>query len=86
MVSRTPDLNVHLKKYDLSKRWGLAPKTLDRWRQRGVGPLFLKIGGHVVYRLIDVEAYELANLKSTTNKHQGSLLTDDEKKFVELGH
>jgi hypothetical protein len=82
----TSDRIIHLNIYDLAKRWGLAPKTLDRWRQRGVGPLFLKIGGHVVYRLIDIEAYELANLKSTTNKHRGSLLTDEEKKFVEIGY
>jgi hypothetical protein len=80
------DIKTHLNIYDLSKRWGLAPKTLDRWRQRGVGPLFLKLGGHVVYRLIDIEAYEMANLKSTTNKHQGYLLTDQEKKFVEIVH
>ena len=65
---------VHFNVYDLSKRWGLAPKTLDRWRQRGIGPRFLKIGGHVVYRKQDIEAYEEAQLKSITEKDMGVAL------------
>jgi len=34
------------------------PKTLAEWRSRGVGPKYLKPGGHDVrYRLSDVEAW-----------------------------
>jgi len=65
---------AHFNVYDLSKRWGLAPKTLDRWRQRGIGPRFLKIGGHVVYRREDIDAYEEAHLKSITEKDMGVAL------------
>lgn len=43
---------------DLAKRWGISPRTLERWRWVGEGPRFLKIGGLVRYRLEDVEAYE----------------------------
>ncbi len=62
----------HLDVYELGARWKLAPKTLDRWRQRGIGPLFLKIGGHIVYRLSDIEAYEDAQVRQTTVKDQGA--------------
>ena len=42
----------------LAERWQISPRTLERWRWTGEGPAFLKIGGRVVYRLEDVEAYE----------------------------
>ncbi|WP_333779716.1 helix-turn-helix transcriptional regulator [Falsiroseomonas oryzae] len=44
----------------LARRWSLSPRTLERWRWREQGPAYLKVGGRVVYRLEDVEAYERA--------------------------
>ena len=34
----------------------------------GEGPAFVKIGGHVAYRLEDVEAFEVANLRTSTTQ------------------
>lgn len=48
----------HLNQINLARRWSLSPRTLERWRWEGGGPHFLKIGGRVVYRLDDVEAFE----------------------------
>ncbi len=48
----------HLNQVELSRRWSLSPRTLERWRWLGQGPQYLKIGGRVVYRLDDIEAYE----------------------------
>jgi len=42
----------------LANRWQISPRTLERWRWSGEGPAYFKIGGRVVYRLDDVEAYE----------------------------
>jgi predicted site-specific integrase-resolvase len=42
----------------LAIRWQISPRTLERWRWRGEGPAFTKIGGRVVYRIADVQAYE----------------------------
>lgn len=53
----------HLNQIELSRRWGLSPRTLERWRRLGQGPRFLKIGGRVLYRLEDVEAVEAARLQ-----------------------
>lgn len=51
---------------ELSARWKLSPRTLERWRWIGEGPKFLKLGGRVVYRLSDIEEYEAAIIRSCT--------------------
>jgi hypothetical protein len=53
-----PHLVRHLNQVDLSRRWKLSPRTLERWRWLGQGPRYLKVGGRVVYRIEDIEAYE----------------------------
>lgn len=47
-----------LNQVHLARRWHVSPRTLERWRWTGEGPAYFKIGGRVVYRLDDVEAYE----------------------------
>jgi predicted site-specific integrase-resolvase len=49
---------THLNQVELAARLKISPRTLERWRWTGEGPAFLKIGGRVIYRLDDVEAYE----------------------------
>ena len=46
-----------LKAPELSKTLGVPEGTLQDWRYRGIGPRYLKIGKHVRYRAIDVEAW-----------------------------
>jgi hypothetical protein len=55
----------HINQVELSRRWRLSPRTIEGWRQRGIGPRFLKVGGRVLYRITDVEAYEAAELRET---------------------
>ena len=63
-----PAPKTRLAQLDLSERWGISPKTLERWRVLGIGPCFLKLGGKVVYRLEDVEAYERQSLRQSTSE------------------
>lgn len=56
----------HLNQVQLARRWSLSPRTLERWRWIGQGPQFLKVGGRVIYRLSDIEAYEAEQLRSST--------------------
>ena len=63
----------HLTQVELSRRWRVSPRTLERWRWSGQGPHYLKIGGRVVYRLEDVEAYESEQAR-TGNTAPGSKL------------
>lgn len=55
----------HINQVELSRRWRLSPRTLERWRYRGTGPQYLKVGGRVVYRLDDIEAFEAERLRET---------------------
>ncbi|MEE9908639.1 helix-turn-helix domain-containing protein [Brucella intermedia] len=48
----------HLSQIELAARWNISHRTLERWRWTGEGPQYVKLGGRVVYRLEDVEAYE----------------------------
>jgi hypothetical protein len=56
----------HLNQKELAERWNLSGRSLERWRWIGAGPRFLKLGGRVVYRLEDVEAYEAEQLRDST--------------------
>ena len=61
----------HLNQIDLSRRWSISPRTLERWRWLKSGPRYLKIGGRVVYRLADVEAFETAQIKDGPQNRRG---------------
>lgn len=52
----------HLNQIELSRRWRISPRTLERWRWLGIGPRYIKIGGRVVYRLEDIETFETARV------------------------
>jgi predicted site-specific integrase-resolvase len=58
-------MDSHLDENALADRWSISSRTLQRWRQTGQGPAFLKLGGRVVYRVVDVEAYERNNLRTS---------------------
>lgn len=52
-------MNVkHFSSSELAERWGVTEDCLQRWRSAGIGPVYLKLGGRVVYRIEDIEAYE----------------------------
>jgi predicted DNA-binding transcriptional regulator AlpA len=47
-----------LSQNELAKRWQVSESTLERWRAERIGPSFLKLGGQVRYRLMDIMAFE----------------------------
>ena len=55
-----------LTQTDLANRWRLSPRTLERWRFTGEGPRFIKLGGRVIYRLEDIEAFEARQIRQVT--------------------
>ncbi|MEG3639312.1 helix-turn-helix transcriptional regulator [Magnetococcus sp. PR-3] len=63
----------HLNQIELSRRWGISHRTLERWRHLNEGPSYIKIGGRVVYRLEDVEQYELAHTRNPSQSMQSSM-------------
>ena len=67
----------HIDQTELARRWVISPRTLEQWRWQGRGPRFLKLGGRVLYRLADVEAYEAENLHFNTVAPSRSGVVED---------
>lgn len=53
----------HLHQRQLAERWCVSEASLERWRSEGIGPVYLKLHGRVLYRLEDIEAYEAKHLR-----------------------
>lgn len=53
-----PSARLAIDENALANRWGLSVKTLRRWRQNALGPIFCKMGSRVTYLIVEVEAYE----------------------------
>lgn len=59
-----PDLAARfIGQKELAWRWNMSTRTLERWRSVGKGIPYVKVGGHVLYRLTDVERHETANVR-----------------------
>ena len=58
-----PHGSARLRQRELAQRWGLSPRSLEKWRTLGIGPAYIKVGGAVRYRIEDVLAYERSNLR-----------------------
>jgi predicted site-specific integrase-resolvase len=59
---------IHMNQRQLANRWCVSEATLERWRSEGIGPQYLKLGGRVMYREVDVEAYEQDCLRLSTSR------------------
>ncbi|WIY83944.1 helix-turn-helix domain-containing protein [Propionimicrobium sp. PCR01-08-3] len=46
---------------EASRYIGINRKTLANWRTLGRGPAYVKSGGVVVYRIVDLDAWLAAN-------------------------
>jgi len=52
---------------ELSSRWKLSQRTLERWRILGSGPMYVKLGGSVRYMLEEVIDYETSRTRHCTS-------------------
>ena len=55
---RTRDAAVHL---------GLSPRTLEKHRCFGTGPVYRKLGGRIVYHLDDLDSWAEQGLRRSTS-------------------
>ena len=44
---RNPLVDTFLLESELAKRWRRSPRTLQRWRENGTSPAYLRLGGRV---------------------------------------
>lgn len=61
--------DLHLNEIELGKRWGVSPKTLQRWRMEDRGPAYLKLSKRVTYAMEDIVAYETSQKRVRENSH-----------------
>lgn len=54
---------------------GLSPRTLEKHRTYGTGPLYRKLGGRVVYALADLQHWaDLGTVSSTSDPNSRTVL------------
>ena len=46
---------------ELAERWRKSIRTIQRMRVTRTGPAYLRIGGSILYRMEDIEAFEFAS-------------------------
>lgn len=64
----------YLRTPDAAKLLGLSPRTLEKHRCYGTGPVFRRLGGRVVYALDDLEAWaDLGTRRSTSDPGVGTV-------------
>jgi len=54
---------------DLARYVGVPKRTVYSWRYRGIGPVGIKLGGHVRYRWDDVEKWLDEQTDPQCNEH-----------------
>ena len=57
---------IAVNETELAQRWGLSPKTLQRWRSGGRGPRYLKLSKRVTYPLDEILDFERRALHEST--------------------
>lgn len=50
-------MNTYLTESELAEQLKVCPRTLQRWRQTGLGLPFRRFGGLVRYSLADIESW-----------------------------
>lgn len=50
--------------------------TLSRWRQRGYGPKYLKLGRKVWYRRADLDEWLAAQVRCSTAEHKAKAVRE----------
>jgi len=67
----------HLSEKELSNRWHVSRRTLQRWRSENKGAAYIKVGSCVRYPLDAVEMYELSHTNAISEISQSEILSAD---------
>jgi len=58
---------ITLNENELATRWGISPKTLQRWRCEGRGPKYFKLSKRVSYPIDEIMIFEFESLHESTD-------------------
>ena len=56
-----------LRTHDAAAFLGLSGRTLEKHRCYGTGPVYRKLGGRIVYALVDLDAWAEHGLRRSTS-------------------
>ncbi|MFA7504688.1 MAG: helix-turn-helix domain-containing protein [Burkholderiaceae bacterium] len=56
-----------LRTPEAAARLGLSPRTLEKHRCFGTGPIYHKLGGRIVYAIADLEQWAAAGIRRSTS-------------------
>lgn len=57
----------YLRTQEAARHLGVWPRTLEKHRIYGTGPIYRKIGGRVVYKVVDLERWADQGLRNSTS-------------------
>ena len=57
----------YLKTPEAAARLGLSPRTLEKHRCYGTGPVYRKLGGRIVYAIEELDAWAELGLRRSTS-------------------
>ena len=61
------DERAYLSVREAAEYLGLSPRTLDRYRVSGEGPVFYRFGGRVRYRREDLDGWAASRRRRSTS-------------------
>jgi len=64
----------YLRTPEAARFLGLSGRTLEKHRTYGTGPRYSKIGGRVVYRVEDLQAWVDRGTKASTSDETGDVV------------
>ncbi|MFD1911836.1 helix-turn-helix transcriptional regulator [Halodurantibacterium flavum] len=65
---------------------GLSPRTLEKHRTYGTGPIFHKLGGRVVYAIDELESWAAKGKVTSTSDPRGAVLPAKRHNMVPQPH
>ena len=72
------DERAYLSVREAAEYLGLSPRTLDRYRVSGDGPVFYRFGGRVRYRREDLDGWAASRRRRSTS--DDGTATDGERR------
>lgn len=63
-----PDWPRFVRTPEAARLLDLSPRTLEKHRCEGTGPIYRKLGGRVVYSVADLEAWVEAAARQSTSQ------------------
>ena len=73
---------IAINENELAERWGISPKTLQRWRTEGRGPRYLKLSKRVVYPVDEVLNFENRSLYEATWERSSHVVASPDANLV----